>query len=353
MSKLQTKRTGKQLDIIIYGEIGAGWFSQGITAEGFVHEMEKHDDAENINIRINSPGGNVFEGIAIYNTLRRMKGKKTVIIDGICASIATVIAMAGDEIVMAPVSDFMIHDPTTYTAGDAEDLRKDAAILDLIKDNIVTAYATRAKVTKDEIRQMMTDETWMDPQTALTKGFITQIEAVWPVAGNAKNEAFTGFYNFAKIPEKYKHLFPENSYTEKSEKKEDKKKMPTNKEDFRNQNPDLYNEILNEGATNERARMEALDKLAGKVTDKGALDMIYSAKYKEPKNAADIALDIVDKVTAVPAPAEKTIADKFEEKKNEVNKDDLDNSTDGGSKKETEDAETRAIMAEVIRLANA
>jgi ATP-dependent protease ClpP protease subunit len=349
---------GETLEIIIYGSIGESWWGENITAESFLKEIEKNEKAKNILVRLNSPGGNVFDGIAIYNQLRRLKGHKTVKIEGICASIATVIAMAGDEIIMDEVSDFMIHDPTAMASGTEEDMQKTANVLALIKDNIVTAYMTKVKdtITKEDVAILMTNETWMTPPVALEKGFITNIEKSAPTPPEIKAEVFPGFFNYFKAPKQFKNIAEsstiESHEAPKTKHKEEKKAM--NKEELKNQFPDVYAEIVNEGATGERNRMAALDKLAGKTQNAEALAIIASAKYDKIQNAESIAMEILDKVTSAPAAFDKPkdqamgIAEKFEEKKNAYNKEDVDNSKEDTNKKQQADD----ILKDVVNFAN-
>ena len=155
-----------EAEVMLYDEIG-GWF--GSTADELIAEL-KGITAPRMRVRINSPGGSVFEGIAIANALRAHPANVTVQVDAIAASIASVIAMAGDRIEMAPNSMMMIHDASGLCLGDASDMEEMAELLDLISDNIADAYATRAGGTREQWRERMRAETWYLPEDAVENG---------------------------------------------------------------------------------------------------------------------------------------------------------------------------------------
>jgi ATP-dependent Clp endopeptidase proteolytic subunit ClpP len=159
------------VEITIYDEIGLG----GVKAKEFTAELKKYK-GQHIDLRINSVGGNVIEGDAIFNALRRHRGGLTVHVDGLAASMASVIAMAGDTIRMADNALLMIHNPWSLAMGDADDLRKEAETLDKIKGSMVRTYARRANLPQSDISSMMDEEKWMDAQEALELGFVDQID---------------------------------------------------------------------------------------------------------------------------------------------------------------------------------
>jgi ATP-dependent Clp protease protease subunit len=129
-------------------------------------------------VHINSPGGGVFSGIAIHNTLKNHSALKSVYIDGMAASIASVIAMAGDEIIMPKNSMMMIHNPMSWAVGYEEDLRKEADLLAKVKTPILESYMARnKKIDKDKISQLMNAETWMTAEEAVELGFADKFDA--------------------------------------------------------------------------------------------------------------------------------------------------------------------------------
>lgn len=164
-----------EVEIIIYDEIG--FF--GITAKDFIEEFQKIDKTAAINLRINSTGGDVFDGLAIHNILKRHQGKINVTIDGIAASIASVIAMAGDNIAMPENTFMMIHDPIGFVFGDSEDMRELAETLDKIKSGLVSSYVAKSGLDADKVAELMADETWLTAKEAKDLGFSDEtIEAV-------------------------------------------------------------------------------------------------------------------------------------------------------------------------------
>lgn len=147
------------------------WFEEPATApNAFKNELNQFK-GKDITVWIDSYGGSVFAAAGIYNALKEHDGKITVKIDGKAMSAASVIAMAGDEILMSPVAVMMIHNPLTYAYGNMHDLRKVADVLDTVKDSIVNAYVTKTGRSRDRVSQMMDDETWMSANVAVKEGF--------------------------------------------------------------------------------------------------------------------------------------------------------------------------------------
>ena len=164
----------KKAEVLIYEDIGDGWMG-GLSAKRFADDLNALGKLTEINVRINSPGGSVFDGIAIYNTLIKNGAKIIVDIDGLAASISSVIAMAGNEIRMASNALFMIHDPWGVFAGNADELRTQAELLDKVQGTLVDTYLNKATASKADIEQMMASETWMTADEALDHGFIDSI----------------------------------------------------------------------------------------------------------------------------------------------------------------------------------
>lgn len=159
-----------EADVLIYDEIS--W--DGISADVFQRELGSVQ-ARQLNVHINSPGGSVFDGIAIANTLAAHPANVTVYVDGLAASIASVIAMAGDRVVMMPRSQMMIHDASGICLGNAADMADMAALLDKQSDNIAAAYADRAGGTADEWRARMREETWYTAEEAVEAGLADEV----------------------------------------------------------------------------------------------------------------------------------------------------------------------------------
>lgn len=199
--RIQNKST-TEAEIIIYAGIGQDWWGDGsmISAKAFSDELKKIPDTVNtINVRINSPGGDVFDGIAIYNRLKQHKAKKVMYIDGLCASIATIIALAGDEIKIGEGALYMIHLPWTFAYGNRTDLDNTVNRLMDIEEQMLGIYAKRTDLDRSEIRAMLEKETWMSADEAIEKGFVdSKVEETIAIAASAIKSPW-----FAKRPEKY------------------------------------------------------------------------------------------------------------------------------------------------------
>jgi len=159
-----------EAEIYIYDSIGGF----GISANEFIDELKGLGDVETINLRIASGGGSIVEGNTIYNALKRHSAKVVTHVDSLAASMASVIAMAGDEIHMAANALLMIHNPWTMSMGGAEQLRKDADLLDKMESNIRTSYG-RSNLSAEELDEAMDAETYYTAEEALEKGFIDVI----------------------------------------------------------------------------------------------------------------------------------------------------------------------------------
>jgi ATP-dependent protease ClpP protease subunit len=168
-TQAQTQAMGAE--VLIYDEIGA----YGVSAKGFLAELGALPDTTPLALRINSPGGSVFDAVAIFNALSRHAGHITVWIDGIAASAASYIAMAGDEIVMPQNAFMMIHDPSGIVMGTAADMRDMAGTLDKIAASMTRGYAAKSGKPEAEIAALLAAETWFDAKDALEAGLATRM----------------------------------------------------------------------------------------------------------------------------------------------------------------------------------
>jgi len=200
-----SNKSGETPEIFIYDEIG-GW---GIWAVDLINKL-KDIDAPRIRVRIHSPGGFVSEGVAIFNALRKHSAKIDVEIDSIAASIASVVAMAGDTISIASNALMMIHNPWGGAVGTAEDMRKAAEVMDKFKETIVTSYANRTGIDAAEIEKMMDEETWFTASEALAAGFVDMIDEV--DESSQPSNSFHGriMNSFRNAPESVKQLFQQS-----------------------------------------------------------------------------------------------------------------------------------------------
>lgn len=170
MIKVQAKGE-KKAEILIYDVIGADFFGEGVTAKKVKTDLDALGEVTDITVRINSPGGNVWDGLAIYNLLKEHEAQVHVQIDALAASAASLIAMAGDLITMNEGSLMMIHNPMTFAFGDADDMRKTGEVLDKIEGQFVDVYARRTGGKAAEIDALMAAETWFSAADAIKAGF--------------------------------------------------------------------------------------------------------------------------------------------------------------------------------------
>jgi ATP-dependent Clp protease protease subunit len=210
--EIRAEKGSKEAEIFIYDaivsdEVEAEWYG-GVAAAPFVKAL-RGIDADTIHLRINSPGGSVFAARAIEQALREHKAKVVAHIDGLAASAATFIAMAADEIVMAPGALFMIHKAWTFTYGNADDLRTEAELLSKIDGTLADTYAARTGKDAAAVLDMMAAETWFTAQEAVDAGFADTVAESAPKASATWNLSA-----YAKAP---KQPEPENKPEPKPE----------------------------------------------------------------------------------------------------------------------------------------
>lgn len=164
------KANGKSADVWLYDTIGSDWMG-GISAKDFADTVNGLGKVDVLNVYINSPGGSVFDGQAMYATLQRHSARINMHVDGVAASIASLILMAGNEINISAGGQVMIHQPWTVVAGNSSALRDTADVLDKIDSQLLDIYASRTGRTKDEIASWMASETWMTADEAVSNGF--------------------------------------------------------------------------------------------------------------------------------------------------------------------------------------
>lgn len=167
-------KTATTAEITIYADIG-GWWDDTFSAKKLADILNGLPSTVNeITVRLNSPGGDVFDGVAIYNRLKQHKAKIIVYIDGYAASIASIIALAGDEVIMSEGALMMVHKPWTWKAGNSLEFEQTINLLDDIEEQMVGIYQRKTKLDRAEIKTMLANETWLNADQALEKGFITR-----------------------------------------------------------------------------------------------------------------------------------------------------------------------------------
>ena len=281
----------KTAELILYGSIGSDEYWDDISDKVFKQDIENLGDVENITLHINSPGGSVFSAVAIANTLKNHKAKVTANIDGLAASAATIITSACDTVRMPKNALFMIHNPITFAYGNNQEMQKTVEMLDKVKNSIIETYLSKTKADKKTLSELMDNETWMDAETAKEYGFIDEIvdEEIGKEFVENKliinNMAFdiSKFKNFRKV----KDTVIDN--------KKNTKEVKMTLEELKNQFPDLYDYVLNEGKKigkeEEKERLKAIDDIG--VNNYS--DLIENAKYVNPISASELAINILKK----------------------------------------------------------
>lgn len=217
----------EQVELRIEGEIVSNddawiyeWFGIKVASPNAFRDAISEHKGKDIVVWIDSWGGDVFAGAGIYNALMEHKGKVTVKVDGKAVSAASIIAMAGEEILMSPSSIMMIHNPWTWRAGEAKDMRQAADVLDEVKEAIINAYEIKTGRTRNQLSDLMDKETWMSPKTAIAEGFADgmlytenadPVQNAYMLSGlaiqNSVNEAMQKFFelfkkqNYNQLPE--------------------------------------------------------------------------------------------------------------------------------------------------------
>lgn len=171
------KKSSTEGELYLYGDIGNSWDDEGITDKKVIAELRKLGDAgvKDLTIFVNSGGGNVFQGMAIYNAIKRFEGSKTVVVDGLAASCASLIAMAGSKIKMSKASLMMVHEASTFAGGKSQDMKDVATQLDKVNESMIAVYAERTGQPLEVVKKLVGDETWMTADEAVANRFADEI----------------------------------------------------------------------------------------------------------------------------------------------------------------------------------
>ncbi|MDO4301775.1 MAG: Clp protease ClpP [Clostridia bacterium] len=287
-------------ELLLYGPISSqqSWWEDRITPNSFNKELADLGEVDEIIVRINSGGGDVFAANAIYTRLKDHSAKITVKIDGWAASAATIIAMAGDTIKIASNGIFMIHDPamTVWDSFTAEEFEKMASELRVIKQSIVNSYAMKTGRDEEEIARFMAEEKWWTGDEAVTEGFCDELmfEAIETNIKNKNcvvvNSVDMDLTEFKTIPK-----FILNKVNTKKIKDREDEKMSENKittvDYLRSAYPDLVNNIEKIAIENERNRIKDIKKMSLE----GFEDIVEDAMFENPISAEKVAVAIVNK----------------------------------------------------------
>lgn len=300
-----TAKSANEAEILLYDLIVGFDDSEWgfISAKGLINQIKALGKVENITLRINSVGGDVWQAQAMYNYLKSHTAKITVRVDGIAASAASVVAMAGDKIIMPSNALMMIHNPAGGVYGEAEDLRETAEILDKIRDTLANVYVSRTGLEREKIISMMDSETWMTADEAQELKFCDEVEEAVEVTAMAVKGGmiFRNGFGFARIDEFLSEKLPKKavkinkSPEAKENTKEAKSEMEIkNAAELEREYPEFVTEIRNIAVNTERERLKTLDSLNAS----GCEEIIARAKYEDPKDARDIAVEILQKMNA-------------------------------------------------------
>ena len=192
-----------EAEITIYDFIGGGGWEPGISDKDFREALLDLGDVKRLNVKINSGGGSVFQGVAIANELKMHEASVTVTVTGLAASIASVIAMAADpgQLVMCEDTMMMIHPPSGMVWGTAEEMRKEANLLDQIENQIVDTYRRRTGLSRTKIKDYVKAETWFEAEEAVRLGFADRVEGTGEDVTNSTRMEWMNS-NFRNIPTK-------------------------------------------------------------------------------------------------------------------------------------------------------
>jgi len=170
----KAETNGESTEITIYGDIGDSWWGESVSAND-INEALKNVTSNEIIVQLNSAGGDVFDGIAIYNQLKNHTAKVVVYVDGWAASAASIIAMSADELIMNTGSMLMIHEASTFVYGSKTDMKKTLNALEGLDKSIIDIYMTRFKGERSEIETMMNSETWFTSSEAVDVGLADKV----------------------------------------------------------------------------------------------------------------------------------------------------------------------------------
>ncbi|WP_353065900.1 head maturation protease, ClpP-related [Arcanobacterium hippocoleae] len=191
------EETSSSRVLVLSGPIAEqSWFDDEVTPALFKAELDQDEGA--VEVWINSPGGDCVAAAQIYNMLTTYPGRVRVRIDGIAASAASVVAMAGDEVIMSPVSMLMIHNPATLAMGDAAELERAKQMLTSVKNSIINAYELKTGLSRAKLSRLMDEETWMDARRAVSLGFADRIDPAPNTSNTSLDTAPDSGVSFAR-----------------------------------------------------------------------------------------------------------------------------------------------------------
>lgn len=346
--------------MLLYGEIThEKWFDDDVTAKAFAEDLAALDGCD-LKLRINSPGGDVFAAQAIYNQLKDYKGRVTAQVDGLAASAATIITCAGDTVIMPENALFMIHNPLTIAVGNADEMRKTADNLDIVRDTIISVYLsrTKGKVTEDELKDMMDAETWLTADEAVSYGFADAVTDEY--IENRINGNLLIMNSISCDLSKFKHGEKARAIFENFQKpKKEAKKTMENKETLgllqkiadklgigEKTEPTKDNTAVEDAVKAERARIINLEAM---LTGDSVADAIVNAAKEAGQTADDIKayIDAVKK-----AKASETVNNAAVEAMSNIIKDNIESGAANVTATAPTVDEKQAAIDEIVNIAN-
>ncbi len=287
-------------ELLIYGPISEmSLFGDSVTPKEFAEDLKNLGDVSEIDIRINSGGGDVFAAHAIYNQLKSHKASVNVYVDGLAASAASVIAMAGDKIYMPSNAMMMIHNPLTIAIGEVKDFEKAIDMLNQAKKSIIASYRVKTGKQHQELSDLMDEETWMIGEDAFEKGFIDEV--LDPVEVSATNdnkfiangvEHDMSQYKSAPVTELTNNFsmgVVASTHQKSIKNSTQKEEEDMDYEKLKNEHPKLFDQVLQEGVSNERERIKAIED----IVLPGNEEVANKAKFETGVSAEQFAMDAI------------------------------------------------------------
>lgn len=304
--QFKAQAAGKNAELLVYGEIDEWWGE--VRSRDFAEQLQAITSDE-IDVRINSDGGSVFTAQAIYSSLKRHPAKINVYIDGIAASAATIIAMAGDRIIMPENAMMMVHNPMTGAYGNAEDMREVADILDKVAETLIAVYRSKTGLDDDKIKELLSKDTYLTAAECLDLGLVDEVTSALKISASRKNSGDYVVNGLTIEADRYKRL-PEAWRNDVECTKAVEPKKPETKEvtsmtldDFKAQHPELFQAVVDSAVQQERERIKAIEEM----TMQGHEAIALSAKFENAITPEAFAVELIKAEKAV---KEKYLADR-------------------------------------------
>jgi ATP-dependent protease ClpP protease subunit len=301
-----TKTEKDKAQLTIYGPIRdfSSFFGGGVSPQKVMQDLDELANVKELTVRINSGGGSAFAGFAIYEILKAHGARITVHIDGVAASAASIIAMAGDKIIMGTGAMMMVHHPWTRTEGDANEHRKTVDLLDKVSESLINIYEVRTGKTREELKVMLDETMWMTADEAVAKGFADEVDRKTKVAASIQGDfvVFNGekfALNYfpvppqlpveASIPVQQETMERQGARTDPNNSEKDGDTVK-DLEELKAKYPELYQAAINAGIMQERARFKALQDLEAP----GCEEILNKARFETGAKAEEVAIEIVN-----------------------------------------------------------